>query len=280
MSNPGLKEFSVETIDELLSKFDQSADFSTYSDALDVANEPDGFEDEDVEMAKRGTDEKTIQEHLAPSPQNQIRDYRIGAAFMRGRDGSLRLGHAAVVLRDYGLKDKQPSPFESKITVDSEGELPPEVDNLKLLHLHFSHTEENKMVLALDVVKRPVKYYRHVDLLRIRTTERLLKHIALQSCPSQHRILVQDCATFARNFFTRLLRHLKDSPVLSGLSEKELKKQINIVVQNIRIEEGSIGESEDMSRKDEVLAESAHTSIAGALKAKRTSGVSNELSAR
>jgi hypothetical protein len=69
-------------------------------------------------MAKRGTDENAIQEHLKSSLQNQTRDYHIGAAFMRGQEGSMRLGHAIVILQNYNLQDTQPTPFKSEIKVD------------------------------------------------------------------------------------------------------------------------------------------------------------------
>jgi hypothetical protein len=107
----------------------------------------------------------------------------------------------------------------------------------------------------------------------VRMTERLLKHIALQSCPSQHRVLVQDCATFARNFFTKLLRHLKDS-----VGDEELERQIKILVSHIHIEEGSIGASEDSARADPDLGESAYKSYAS--HQGREGPLGTELSAR
>lgn len=260
-------ESSIEDGEALfdLAELISSVDYSTYSDARAIRKHPIGFENEDVEMAKPPIKEN-IKAFLRPDDLNE-RDYQISVAFIPNPRG----GHAAVVLRDYDLDDANP-PFESIFRIHktpfgeyrgpSPGGYPtiPLEDNLRLLHLRLAPKEPKKpreLELALEIPSGPVEYYRHVDLYRVRTTERVLKHIALQSCPGQHRVLVDDCATFVYNFSMGLLRYLVNDKVIE---EEVLKSEMKRLIRNNHIKDGLIGESEPFSRDHEGVDESVHTS--------------------
>lgn len=180
---------------------------------------------------------------------------------MGAEEGSLRLGHAAVVLhvqQEYDLHDTTPSPpFTSNPNTARDVELRRGGD-VKVLHIRFvSPDNKNKLVLALDESttlgnpEQPLMLYRYVDLYRIRTTERVLKHIALRFCPAQHRALVADCATFTYNFLTELLGYLENR---GSITEDELENHRKALVRVIHIEDGIQGESEAASRQDPYLA--------------------------
>ncbi|PMD64516.1 uncharacterized protein K444DRAFT_302973 [Hyaloscypha bicolor E] len=264
---PTTSEISKLVSDELNST-DQAVHYSrfftssTNSGARPIADSPYGFDDEDIMMAEPERDKEAVWNFLKLSQENQERDYQIGVAFVSDQnisDGKIHLGHAAVVLRDHDLNEQLTLRFVSKITEQVNGELPTE-DNLRLLHLCFNKVggKPDEMVLALEPRMFPLKFYRHIELLQVRTTERLLKHIAVQSCPRNHRDIVDDCATFARNFFRKLLTHLRDC---GAINEKDLEDQVRTLVKHIHIEDGSAGKFENESRENRTLGEVGNTSV-------------------
>lgn len=252
-----------------------SSSFESFQCIRGIKSIPIGFDYDDLIMAsqKNKPDKEKLEAFL--TAPDDYREYQIGIAFV-GR-GNNKLGHAEIILRHGNLDmisppnnlDLTTSPpiFASeKFAVVHDGQISPECKiTLRALHLRNAHDGTDDLVLALEEIEAPrtVRYYRHANLYRIRMTERMLKHFALLSCPLQHRLLADDCATFAYNFLTRLLDHLNDR---GDITEEVLHSQKELLVQHNHIADGSMGESEVISRQHENLGESGHSSVAAAMK--------------
>lgn len=207
-----------------------------------ILDNPVGFTKKDVEMAHPDADKGKVKDFLAPQSGNQRRTYLVGAGFI---GPSPKQGHAAIVIRDCEPIDKTLS-IEPEFKIESGKTLRAE-GNLRLLHLRFKERGSAEYVLALDAKDKAIQCYRYFDIFRISTTERTLRHLALTSCQPDYSLLVADCASFARDFTTNLLAHLKD---LNVINEKEFSEYEKRLVGYIHIEDGWIGESEDLSRKE------------------------------
>ncbi|KAK7222729.1 hypothetical protein V2G26_010732 [Clonostachys chloroleuca] len=206
---------------------------------------PIGFDHEDITMASPEAQKKSqlVENFLAPDNQNPEKHYNIGLAFMGKR------GHAAVVLQECNLAADGNLPrFETRFSITRDGKLPN--NNVRLVHIRFGKL--NKLELALEIPLSR-RFYRHVSLYRIYTTERTLKHIALQSCPSEHRYLVADCATFAYNFLRGVLGHLKNQGDIT-----DLRPHLEVLVRHNHIMDGSAGKSEVASRGNRKLGQSSN----------------------
>ncbi|CAI6100632.1 unnamed protein product [Clonostachys chloroleuca] len=190
-----------------------------------ILDNPVGFTKKDVEMAHPDADKGKVKDfsHLSLEIKGEPIWWVLAL--------SVRVPSKATQQSSYETSDK---------TLRAEG-------NLRLLHLRFKERGSAEYVLALDAKDKAIQCYRYFDIFRISTTERTLRHLALTSCQPDYSLLVADCASFARDFTTNLLAHLKD---LNVINEKEFSEYEKRLVGYIHIEDGWIGESEDLSRKE------------------------------
>lgn len=215
-----------------------------------------GFDKDDIRMANMTSppDRTELEGFLALDDPAMQQEYQIGLAFV-GKNG-----HAEVAIR-HGDLSGVASPANLDLTVDppifaarrlvvTRGGALRTTDGpcLRLLHIRFPPRDRNPdrhhQTLELALEPPPlgkISYYRFADLYRLRTTERLLRHIALQSCPPEHRILVNDCATFAYNFLTGLLEYLESR---GSISQTEHARQRWLLLWHNHVSEGVFGGSE------------------------------------
>jgi hypothetical protein len=220
-----------------------------------ISNYTVGFDDQDKSMADRSQSPEAVKEHIQGGDQES---FRIGVGIV-GKG----VGHAAVVIE----ASPMPTPTSSLVdpnyqrfvdeyhVAEPEHEVEkPEKGRLCLAHIRYPQNEEIEnvkktdgvnaecLVLAWDEWKGNLVCHRYTRLCRLDTTMRLLKHIALKSCPEHHRYMTSDCATVARNFLTDLLAGLSLDEIPIKEEDKErLEKQW---MEQIHILEGSAGNSE------------------------------------
>ncbi|KAE8343047.1 hypothetical protein BDV24DRAFT_161864 [Aspergillus arachidicola] len=253
-----------------------SISFESFQSVREIRPIAIGFSSEDLAYASQRFANTEQLANFLNLPEDAV--YDIGVAFVGGSDNTWRLGHAEVIVRDGNLDritppkaldlTASPPAFTSEpISVQYDGKIfPGDTGSLRVLHIRNAGEDTADLVLALEEINPPrsVRFYRYANLYRIRITENMLKHIALLSCPEKHRLLAEDCATFAYNVLTMLLGHLRDR---GYITEEVFRLQKKLLVQTIHIADGSVGESEITSREHEALGESGHSSAAIALKA-------------
>lgn len=225
-----------------------------------LADEPVGFDESDICMASQidKPDQKELEVFLSTKEDNA--EYQIGVAFVGKAKHQGRIGHAAVILREYNLDTlSRPETFQKhQILTELKGAIfHSSATHLNVLHLRHDEYSPG-LVLAFEM-KQKVKYYRFADLYRVRINRRLLKHLALLSCPEEHRVLISDCATFAYNFLVNVLGHLHNE---GEIDDATFKKQRELLAQRVHIADGSVGASEASSRQQPVSGEIGHASIA------------------
>lgn len=212
--------------------------------------EPHGFDQTDIDMADENANPQDVEAYLN---KEGATCFKVGVAFVGGADdGSLRLGHAEIVIQKSthpaGVKEAtadQPLVAYRPVVQGKKDEksfLPK--SDLILIHICFPPNDTSELWLVYKKSLRALEYYRYVEMLSIYTTERTLKHVALKACPERHSVVVSDCASVARSFISGLFDILGGSPA-------ELKQ----LLENIHIEDGWVGVSEDRSRHE--LARSA-----------------------
>jgi hypothetical protein len=212
-----------------------------------------GFDKDDIRMANMITppDQTELEGFLALNDPAMQQEYQIGLAFVG------KTGHAEVVIRHGGLSGVA-SPANLDLTGDrpvfaarrlvvARGGVLRSADGpgLRLLHIRFSPRDRNpgrnRQTLEFALEPPPsgkISYYRFADLYRFRTTERLLRHVALKSCPPEHRILVDDCATLAYNFLTGLLEHWESR---GSISQTEHARQRLLLLWHNHVSDGVFG---------------------------------------
>lgn len=220
---------------------------------------PLGFDKQDVYMAYQASlwNRSRVSAFLAPSHENEAKIYQIGIAFVGKHNASPGSGHAEIVIRDgNGLCELGP-PLHLDLTaapsgVDS-GELiragPSKLiatGNIRIRVLHLRNAKDGGDSLRLALEQRSkLQHYRYIDLYRIRTTERRLRHLSLLSCPEEYNTLVDDCATFCQTFLNKLLGHLLDlGKNNGGIDRDQYKYQKHLLEQQIHIEGGVLGQVE------------------------------------
>lgn len=243
-----------------------SSSFDSFRRERGIKSHPIGFDNQDLVMANQASPSKKASLRSVLLATADLEDYQIGLAFV-GK------GHAEVILRHGDLINvvppknldltASPATFHSNEFVVFENSEVCSGDSVyvRVLHIRNARDGTDDLVLALEETPK-VKYYRYADLYRIQTTERWLRHLALLSCPDRHRLVVEDCATFAYNF---LINILQDLETRGYIDEAVVQVQQELLIQHNHIMDGSLGKSEETSRRDETLGESGHTSavIAG-----------------
>lgn len=233
-----------------VSRSSRAVSFERFRITSDIRDVPVGFDHKDMAMASeiRPTDPAELEAYLGQDDHSEQREYQIGLAFV----GSS--GHAEVVLRDGNLSavaaptnldmtSRPPAIAPHKLVLCYHDELP-RMDGIRVRLLHVRYPVGDRRSLELALEPRPsgrVSFYRFADLYRIQTTERHLRWLALQSCPARHCPLLNDCATFAYNFLTALLDHLKDR---GCISEKQHYHQRLLLVWHNHVRNGVLAQSE------------------------------------
>ncbi|KAI1096105.1 hypothetical protein F5B19DRAFT_488724 [Rostrohypoxylon terebratum] len=224
-----------------------------------IKDNPRGFDEQDVHMANPefGKTNGSVAKFLEPNPENEERTYQIGIAFVGRGDESQHYGHAEIIIRDgdglhkiqshnnLDLTEGPPSVDQDEIERSGPQKLL-KADNtrLRLLHLRNANDGGNSLELVLEA-KREVRFYKYIDLYRICTTERRLKHIALRSCPQEHIALTDDCATFCHWFLEGLLDHLLErGDSHGGIDKDEYDNQKRLLTTQIHIKGGLVGDVE------------------------------------
>lgn len=213
-----------------------------------IADDPVGFDEEDIFWAmrqNRQNHEEEMERFLAPCVQNLEKYYNIGVAYLKSR------GHAVIILRDY-ISDTHPSlPFKTIYEPHTNGKLPD--SGVRVLDIRYWAGVKDKLKLVLAHPQKELDFSRYHELYFVRTTERRLRHIALQSCPETHQYLKEDCATFTFYFLTELLRYLENQRIIPS-NEPYMK----YILHRNHVREGLLGATETGSRQNRVLGESWH----------------------
>ncbi|KAI0173469.1 hypothetical protein GGR52DRAFT_543180 [Hypoxylon sp. FL1284] len=203
----------------------------------EVNDIPHGFKLEDIQWAGlRNHADSGLEEYLS---RGSVVNYQMGIAIDTGRL------HASVIVRE-GQDLLEPLTRMEKHTVPM---------GAKRLHIHNSD-DMRFLDFTFDELRRDMKECRYFHLDAVPMTENRLKHLALTSCPREHRTVTQDCATFAQKFLCAVL----DYKYREGNQEmlEEAKARLN---DNIHILDGSSGQSEAASRNDPVLGDGGHSSV-------------------
>jgi len=265
----GRKEFNVQKMEELERAQAASARISAQSTGLTggVQDLPRGVDSNDLKMAKE-TDKTKVQEYLDdPKPGNESTYFKIGAGFFP-QPGSerLKLGHAAVLIRacdkltpdDPVLNLEKPLHIMSLKDSKPRRETPEDFSNngtVILIHLRYADERRTEYVMAFEERNTPLTLYKYIDLCRVYTTKRMLKHIMINISPALHSLVVSDCATVVRGFVQELASQLNVTKLVSeldaapGISEKDLQNWKKELVEYIISEGGSVAESELHSRR-------------------------------
>ncbi|KAI0547897.1 hypothetical protein F4679DRAFT_339274 [Xylaria curta] len=167
--------------------------------------------------------------------------FEIGVAFKHG--------HAMVIVNT--VEDDPPEAFVRCYGFERKYDV--QGDNLRILHIR-SDESGTGIEFALEGRSGIVSLERYYPQFRVLLTENKFKYIALQSFPTRaYQVLVNDCATFAHNFFTNLLGDLYQNGRLSGYNYERCKRDL---VRDIRTQEGPKGETEFVSRQNQQLGAS------------------------
>jgi len=270
----GKKDFNHQKMEERERAQEASARTGAQSTGLTgvVQDEPRGVDSNDVKMAKE-TDKEKVRKYLGPQPGNLSTYFKIGAGFFR-QSGSdrLNLGHAAVLIRacDKLTPDDPVLSLEKPLHImrleDSKPRREEPADFSKkgrviLIHLRYADERKKEYVTAFEErnTPLPLPLYKYIDLCRVYTTKRMLKHIMINVSPGLHSLVVSDCASVVRGFVQELASQLNVTKLVSeldaapGISEEDLQKWKKELVEYIISEGESFGESERLSRRCVVL---------------------------
>ncbi|KAK7967868.1 uncharacterized protein PG986_002145 [Apiospora aurea] len=205
-------------------------------------------------MGKKFPGQAYDEPFLKPSETNPEKQFEIGIARKKR--------HASVIIQD--IKPDGPNSsrtyFEDAFKPNKNYSF--DVPNYQILHIRFTEPgagrTEQLVALGLDTPDKRRDVDQYDRLYRIRTTDRMLKYIALISCPAHHAVMTSDCATFAHNFLTELLDRL----LKEGHMDKEKYRQIiKSLVKHVRAANGPLGQTETVSRQQEDLAKSGGSAI-------------------
>lgn len=96
----------------------------------------------------------------------------------------------------------------------------------------------DKMILALDVKNNKFNYPRFIQARRVFTTLEHLQYIALSTAPNAHSIIIDDCATYARDYLEEVATRLTDNQRQQEAEAhmEEVKKLITIVTESAQSE--------------------------------------------
>ena len=217
--------------------------------ARQIADDPVGFDEEDVywSMYENRQNQQGVDDFLVSCGQNQEKYYHIGIAYLDPR------GHAAVILQDCDChSDARPlGKFKTIYKYYTNGDLPE--SGIRLLHICFSPGVRDTLSLVLVPSTKKLKFSRYHNLYCVGTTERTLRHIALQSCPEEHQYMKNDCATFVFNFVTGMLGYLEKQHIITGVGS-----YVDYLVRHNHVQDGLLGATETGSRQNGLLGESGH----------------------
>lgn len=115
------------------------------------------------------------------------------------------------------------------------------------------------MTLSLSTLTRDQYNVRSSPVIRFRSTERMIRYIALSLRPEHHTLLSSDCVTFARDYLTRTLDILWNAGYIDPEQYHEIRRNIT---QYVTSRGGVTGETEGVSREDVDLGQSGVDMIA------------------
>ncbi|KAK7962898.1 uncharacterized protein PG986_003723 [Apiospora aurea] len=195
----------------------------------------DGFSLQDILWARRQDQDPALTDYLATSEQNQARRYHIGVAYLEPK------GHAAVILQTGSPRET--TVFETVYRYYESDVLP--VTGVRLLHVRFLPNRRDAFALVLSQpLRKSLRFIRHHDLYRVRTTERTIRHIALRACPSSHQYITSDCATYVSNFLGELLGHL-----VKQCAKPNAEAHVDYLAHHNHVSEGKLGALEAAVRR-------------------------------
>jgi hypothetical protein len=212
-----------------------------------IANDPVGFEVEDIywAMHQNRQNHEELERFLAPGAQNPENYYHIGVAYLKPK------GHAAIILRDSVSDANPPRQFKTIYESHKNGKLPD--SGIRLLDIRFSADAKETLALVLARPKKKWDFSRYHELYCVYTSERRLRHIALQSCPTTHQYLKNDCATFVSYFLTGVLSYLEKQLII-----RSIEPYVSYLMRRNHVHDGLLGATETGSRQNRVLGESGH----------------------
>ncbi|KAI1457501.1 hypothetical protein F4805DRAFT_428031 [Annulohypoxylon moriforme] len=121
------------------------------------------------------------------------------------------------------------------------------------LHIRFKQNPSNEMVLAFDKKNNDLCCPRYIGICCVFTSWKMLQCIALRNCLQEHSIILDDCATFAKDIVEALLRDLLVDNQRIEQYMKELGELIVIIEESARVEASSreVANSRPVARSPE-----------------------------
>jgi hypothetical protein len=187
------------------------------------------------------------------SEQNPRKWCEIGIAYNNN--------HAAIIIQDItGTKTDIPkSEFEF---LGRPGQEDKSFDKGDIRRLHLARTHEEGGHIHYDLwfnaLRVPKVFKKYYSVCRLRTTDRMIKYHAFLSFPRHYRVVASDCATFAHNFLIKTLTGLRDE---NHINKDKFDSIVKNLVQHNHVTDGATGETEGVSRRNEVLVESGGATV-------------------
>ncbi|KAI0482986.1 hypothetical protein GGR56DRAFT_218696 [Xylariaceae sp. FL0804] len=212
-----------------------------------IADCPEGFESENVYWAMREnrSNHQGLEDFLSSGDENPEKCYDIGIAYLKPQH------HAVVVLKSCDAEATLQTDFATIYEKHTNGDLPH--SGIRRLDIRFPPGATDRLVLKLATPRKKLEFSRYHELYRVRTTERRLRHIALQSCPERHRYMIGDCATFVFNFLAGVLCHLESRGAI-----RNIEPYIQYLISHNHVSGGTFGPTETGSRRYRVLGKSGY----------------------
>ncbi|OAL05244.1 hypothetical protein IQ06DRAFT_289473 [Phaeosphaeriaceae sp. SRC1lsM3a] len=190
-------------------------------------------------------------EYLQCSEQNPQKWYEIGVTFHNE--------HAAIILQNLTGTQFDISGLDFLYTGTPEAKskrfVGGDFRKLDLVYERKAGTRQYDLELRFKELEPRPEYVfdRYQSFCRLRTTDRMIKYIALVSFPQYYRQVESDCATFAHKFIVNILARLRAG---DSITKEQFKSIIRTLVKRNKVTTGTAGETEVLSRRHEAMGES------------------------